>query len=73
TDLDGLIGLCQTCHSLVHRGLLIIDALGHGKFDLSTRDGRPTDLTQRRTTRHHLRQIRRTARQTRQRDYPLRA
>ena len=75
TDLDGLIGLCQTCHTLVHRGLLIIDALGHGRFDLSTRDGRPIDLTQRRTTRHHLRAIRHTARRTREtspRDHPLR-
>ncbi|MDF1705589.1 MAG: HNH endonuclease, partial [Aeromicrobium sp.] len=75
TDLDGLIGLCQTCHTLVHRGLLIIDALGHGKFDLSTHDGRPVDLAQRRTTRHHLRAIRTTAQHTRHDDagYPLRA
>ncbi len=73
TDLDGLIGICQTCHSLVHRGLLVIEALGQGKFDLTTRDGRPIDLTHRRTTRQHLRHIRQTARQARQHDHPLRA
>ena len=76
TDLDELIGICQTCHSLVHRGLLVINALGQGKFDLSTRDGRPIDLAQRRTTRQHLRHIRTTARQAREarpRDHPMRA
>ncbi len=73
TDLDGLIGICQSCHNLVHRGLLVIEALGQGKFDLTTRDGRPTNLTQRRTTRQHLRHIRQTARQARQHDYPMRA
>ena len=73
TDLDELIGICQTCHSLVHRGLLVINALGQGKFDLSTRDGRPIDLTQRRTTREHLRRIRKAARDTREPEYPLRA
>ncbi|RYG09346.1 MAG: HNH endonuclease, partial [Burkholderiales bacterium] len=49
TDLDGLIGICTSCHTLVHRGLLVIEALGQGKFDLTTRDGRPIDLAQRRT------------------------
>ena len=73
TDLDGLIGICTSCHSLVHRGLLVIDTLGQGKFNLTTRDGRPVDLTQRRTTREQLRRIRQAARHTRQPDYPLRA
>ena len=73
TDLDELIGICQNCHSLVHRGLLVIDALGQGRFDLSTRDGRPIDLAQRRTTREHLRRIRKAARDTREPEYPLRA
>ena len=73
TDLDGLIGICQTCHTLVHRGLLVIEALGQGRFDLTTRDGRPINLAQRRTTRDHLRRIRKAARQTREPDYPLRA
>ena len=76
TDLDGLIGICTSCHTLVHRGLLVIDALGQGKFDLSTRDGRPIDLAQRRTTREHLRRIRtaaREARESRPRDHPMRA
>ena len=73
TDLDGLIGICSSCHTLVHRGLLVIEALGQGKFDLSTRDGRPIDLAQRRTTREHLRRIRKAARNTRQPEYPLRA
>ena len=74
TDLDGLIGICQNCHSLVHRGLLVIEALGQGTFNLTTRDGRPLNLQQRRTTRHHLRHIRRTARHTRDaQEYPLRA
>ena len=73
TDLDGLIGICTSCHTLVHRGLLVIEALGQGKFDLSTRDGRPIDLAQRRTTREHLRRIRKAARNTRQPEYPLRA
>ncbi len=73
TDLDGLIGICTSCHSLVHRGLLVIDALGQGQFALSTRDGRPIDLAQRRTTREHLRHIRKAARDTREPEYPLRA
>ena len=73
TDLDGLIGICQNCHSLVHRGLLVIESLGQGRFDLSTRDGRPIDLTQRRTTRNHLRLIRQAAHATREPDYPMRA
>ncbi|MEG9224811.1 HNH endonuclease [Aeromicrobium sp. Sec7.5] len=76
TDLDGLIGICTSCHTLVHRGLLVIEALGQGKFDLATRDGRPVDLTQRRTTRDQLRRIRHAARQTHEAqpaDYPLRA
>ena len=72
TDLDGLIGICASCHSLVHRGLLVIEALGHGKFDLTTRDGRTLNLQQRRTARDHLRHIRRTAQHTRQPDHPLR-
>ena len=73
TDLDELIGICSNCHSLVHRGLLVIDALGQGHFQLTTRDGRPIDLAQRRTQRDHLRHIRTTARQAREPDYPLRA
>ena len=73
TDLDGLIGICSNCHSLVHRGLLVIEALGHGHFNLTTRDGRPINLAQRRTTREHLRRIRTAARNTRQPEYPLRA
>ena len=51
----------------------MIEALGQGKFDLTTRDGRPIDLAQRRTTRDQLRRIRTTARQARQHDYPMRA
>ena len=73
TDLDELIGICQNCHSLVHRGLLVIETLGQGHFTLSTRDGRPIDLTRRRTTRQHLRHVRQTARHAPQHDHPMRA
>ncbi|GAA1728909.1 HNH endonuclease [Aeromicrobium alkaliterrae] len=71
TDLDGLIGLCTRCHPLVHRGLLVIEALGQGQFDLTSRDGRPLDL-RRHTARRHLRKIRQTTRQAHDRTRPLR-
>jgi len=41
TDMRNLIGLCTSCHTLLHRGQLICTADGHGGAVFHTSDGTP--------------------------------
>ncbi|WP_229052356.1 HNH endonuclease signature motif containing protein [Aeromicrobium sp. Leaf350] len=72
TNIDELVGYCECCHMLIHQGLLKVEATGGGQFTMTTRDGRPIDLTLRRTTRERLRTIRRNAQRAREHEPPLR-
>ncbi|MGJ9412337.1 DUF222 domain-containing protein [Aeromicrobium sp. CF4.19] len=65
TDIDQLVGLCPRCHTLVHRELLIVRALGRGRFDFGRSDGRPlaSQPPPARTAHRELGTIRRIARQ----------
>ena len=56
TDLDDMIGLCVRCHHLVHRELLNIDA-GQGKFNFTTKTGRPVQRGQRPRITHIPRDV----------------
>jgi 5-methylcytosine-specific restriction endonuclease McrA len=58
TDLDNLVGLCSRCHHLVHRELLIIRALGDGRFDFTDRDDRAIIAEQRRRRDVHREALR---------------
>lgn len=45
TDMDNLIGLCSSCHTLLHRGLIICRSDGHGGAMFQRKDGTPiTDI-----------------------------
>jgi hypothetical protein len=58
TDLDNLIGLCSRCHHLVHRDLLVIRALGQGRFAFTDRDDRALLAEHRRRRDVHREAIR---------------
>ena len=48
TDMDNLVGLCSSCHTLLHRGLIVCRSDGHGGALFERRDGTPiTDVRRR--------------------------
>ncbi len=49
TDMHNLIGLCTSCHTLLHQGHLVCTADGHGGAVFYTADGTPIPDTRRRT------------------------
>lgn len=69
TSTDNLLGICPRCHHLVHRGLLTIAPLGHGRFDFTNRDNRPLlkAYRQRQTAHREDWHIRKTTHDIRQR------
>jgi len=57
TDMDNLIGLCTSCHTLLHRGLLTCTADGHGGAKFHTANDTPIADTRRQLRsrfEHHL-------------------
>ncbi|MDP9444034.1 MAG: HNH endonuclease [Actinomycetota bacterium] len=53
TDLDQMVAACPRCHTMIHLGLLKVEAVGHGRFCYRDRTGRPLrDTTADAHTRH---------------------
>jgi hypothetical protein len=61
TDLDDMVGFCVRCHHLVHRELLNVEALGHGRFAFTTKSGRPVERASRPRIARPLRDVVRRA------------